>query len=82
MPEAELDPPALERLSEITAPTLVLVGAQDLDAILDTAARVTAGLPQARLLEWPDVAHLPSLERPENFLTLLRQWLAEVEAAD
>jgi pimeloyl-ACP methyl ester carboxylesterase len=80
--EAELDPPALERLSEVTVPTLVLVGAQDLDAILDTAARVTAGLPQARQVEWPDVAHLPSLERPDDFLTLLRRWLAETEAAD
>jgi pimeloyl-ACP methyl ester carboxylesterase len=81
VPEAKLDPPALERLSEVTVPTLVLVGAQDIDAILDTATRVTAGLPQARQVEWPDVAHLPSLERPDDFLTLLRQWLAETEAA-
>ena len=79
--EAELDPPALERLTEVNVPTLVLVGALDLDAILDTAARVTAGLPQARQVEWPDVAHLPSLERPDDFLTLLRRWLAEAEAA-
>ena len=81
VPEAELDPPALERLSEVAAPTLVLVGAQDLDAIRDTAARLTAGLPQARQLTWPDVAHLPSLERPDDFLRLLRRWLVEVEAA-
>jgi len=80
VPEAELDPPALERLGEVNVPALVLVGALDLDAILDTAARVTAGLPRARLVEWPDVAHLPSLERPDDFLTLLRQWLAETEA--
>ncbi|HST47144.1 alpha/beta fold hydrolase [Jatrophihabitans sp.] len=81
VPEAELDPPALERLGEIGIPTLVLVGAQDIDAIADTAARVSAGVPRARQVEWPDVAHLPSLERPEDFLTLLRQWLAEAEAA-
>jgi len=79
--EAELDPPALERLGEVNVPTLVLSGAQDLDAILDTAARITAGLPQARQVEWLDVAHLPSLERPDDFLTLLRRWLAETEAA-
>lgn len=81
VPEAELDPPALERLSELNVPTLVLIGAQDLDAILDTAARVSTGLPRARQVGWPEVAHLPSLERPEDFLTLLRQWLAETEAA-
>jgi pimeloyl-ACP methyl ester carboxylesterase len=79
--EAELDPPALERLGEVTVPSLVLVGAQDLDAILDTAGRIAAGLPRARRVEWPDVAHLPSLERPDDFLTLLRQWPAETEAA-
>ncbi len=79
--EAELDPPALERLSELPVPTLVLVGAQDLDAIADTAARLTAGLPQARQVLWPEVAHLPSLEHPDDFLTLLRRWLAETEAA-
>jgi 3-oxoadipate enol-lactonase len=78
--EAELDPPALERLGELKVPTLVLIGTQDLDAILDTAARVTAGLRQARQVEWPDVAHLPSLERPDDFLALLRQWLTETEA--
>jgi pimeloyl-ACP methyl ester carboxylesterase len=81
VPEAELDPPALERLTEIEVPTLVLGGAQDIDAIADAAARVTAALPKARRVEWSDVAHLPSMERPEDFLALLRQWLAETEAA-
>jgi 3-oxoadipate enol-lactonase len=77
--EQELDPPALARLGEVQAPTLVLVGGQDLDAIRDTAARVTAGLPHAREVDWPDTAHLPSVERPEAFLDLLREWLSETE---
>jgi len=75
--EAELDPPALDRLDAIAARTLVLVGGLDLDAIHETAARLTAGLPQARQVDWPDVAHQPSLERPDDFLALLRDWLAE-----
>jgi len=79
--EAELDPPALDRLHEIAVPALILTGALDIDAIGATAAQVAAGLPRARQLEWPDVAHLPSMERPDDFLALLRQWLAEVEAA-
>jgi pimeloyl-ACP methyl ester carboxylesterase len=73
--EHELDPPALERLGEVAVPTLVLVGALDVDAILDAARRVTEGIPGARRVDWPDVAHLPSLERPEDFLALLRDWL-------
>jgi pimeloyl-ACP methyl ester carboxylesterase len=69
----ELDPPALDRLAEIRVPTLVLVGGRDLDAIHDTAGRVVAGIAGARRVDWPDVAHLPSMERPAGFLALLRQ---------
>jgi pimeloyl-ACP methyl ester carboxylesterase len=71
----ELDPPALERLSEIRIPTQVLVGALDLDAIKDTARRVADAIPGAQLIEWSDVAHLPSMERPDEFLELLLRWV-------
>lgn len=73
--EAELDPPALDRLADIRVPTLALVGALDLDAIHDTARRVTDGIRGARLVRWPDTAHLPSMERPDDFLALLHGWL-------
>lgn len=75
--EDEMDPPALDRLAEITAPTLVLLGALDLDAIHDATDRVVAGVAGARRVDWPDVAHLPSMERPDDFAALLRDWLAE-----
>ena len=74
--EKELDPPALDRLAELALPTLVLVGALDLDAILDASRRVADEVAGARRVDWPDVAHLPSLERPDDFLALLRDWLA------
>lgn len=74
--EHELDPPALERLAEVRAATLVLAGALDLDAITDTARRVCDAVPGARLVEWPDTAHLPSMERPADFTALLRDWVS------
>lgn len=74
--EDELDPPALDRLDEVRAPTLVLCGGLDLDAIDAAAQRVTDGIAGARRVDWPDVAHLPSMERPVDFLDLLREWLA------
>lgn len=80
--EDELDPPALERLGEIGCPTLVLSGALDLDAIRLAAGAVVGGIAGARELVWPEVAHLPSLERPEAFADLLEEWLREAEAAD
>lgn len=76
--EAELDPPATDRLAEIAAPTLVLTGALDIDAIGTAAAGVVAGVPGARLATWPDSAHLPSLERPDDFVTLVEEWVGTV----
>lgn len=73
--EAELEPAALDRLAEIGVPTLVLVGALDLAAVQDAARRVADGIPRACLVEWPGTAHLPSMERPDDFLALLRDWL-------
>lgn len=68
--DVEHDP--LPRLGEIAVPTTVVFGSRDVDAIQDTARRVAAAIPGARLIEWPDVAHLPSMERPDDFLALLR----------
>ena len=73
--ETELEPPALERLGEISVPVLALVGGLDLDAVLNAADRVVTGIAGARRVDWPDVAHLPSLERPADFLDLLRDWV-------
>jgi len=73
----ELDPPALDRLGEIGVPTLVLVGVLDLDAIHDATRRVTEGVAHARPVVWPDVAHLPSMEHPDDFLHLLLDWLRD-----
>jgi pimeloyl-ACP methyl ester carboxylesterase len=74
--EAELDPPALDRLGEIAAPTLVLVGGHDLDTTRDSADRLCKGLDEVRRIDWPDVAHLPSLEQPDRFLALILDWTA------
>lgn len=74
--EAQLEPPALDRLSEIAARTLVLVGGHDLDTSHDAAARAVTGIGGARRIDWADVAHLPSMERPREFLDLLLDWTA------
>lgn len=80
--EHELIPPVLERLAEVRAPTLVLVGQLDLQAIQDAAQRVTDQIPHARRIDWTDTAHLPSMEHPDDFLALLLDWLAQRTATD
>lgn len=78
--EIELDPPAAARLHEITAPTLVVVGALDMDSVMAAAHRTVECVAGARLVEWPDVAHLPPLEEPAAFTALLRNRLIELAA--
>jgi 3-oxoadipate enol-lactonase len=62
-----LDPPALERLDEVAAPVLVITGALDQPSVNAGAAAIAAGVPDARAVEIADTAHLPSLERPDEF---------------
>jgi 3-oxoadipate enol-lactonase len=77
--ERELDPATLNQLAEIRVPTLILVGSLDLEAIHEAARGVAGGIAGARLVNWPGTAHLPSMERPDAFLALLRDWLAPSE---
>ena len=76
--EAEPDPEPLDRLAEITAPTLVLTGGHDLSAIAEAADAVLAGVAGARRVHWDDVAHLPALERPADVAALTKEWLSEL----
>jgi 3-oxoadipate enol-lactonase len=73
--EVELEPPALDRLADLAQPVLVLVGSHDLDTIQDAAQRICAAAPHSRRVDWPDVAHVPSMERPHQFLELLVGWM-------
>jgi 3-oxoadipate enol-lactonase len=79
--EQELDPPALDRLGEIEIPVLVLVGGLDLDTVHDAARRMVAGIAGARRVDWPGAGHLPSLEMPAVFASLLREWVKDTPTA-
>src|SRR3954447_5900233 len=79
--EAEPDPPILDRLDEIQVPVLVLVGDRDVDAVGIAAHTVVDGVAGSHLIQWPGVAHAPSLERPAEFIALLREWLRDVEGS-
>lgn len=70
-----LRPPAVERLEEVAAPTLVLVGDADVPDVLRNAELLAGRIPGARKVVLPDVAHMVNLERPEEFLRLVRDFL-------
>ena len=73
----EMAPPALERLDQIEGPTHILLGRYDLETTKDATERLCAGIRHAQRTDWPDSAHLPSLEHPDRFTELLRGWLAD-----
>ena len=80
--EAEYAPPerpAIERLHEVRAPALVVVGERDLPDFRIIADILAENLPRARKLVVPDAGHLPSLERPEEVNPALLSFLAAVE---
>jgi pimeloyl-ACP methyl ester carboxylesterase len=65
--EFSLDPPAAERLAEISAPTLIVYGDKDVMDVRQAAGPLAAAIPGARLAVIPDAAHLPQMERPQAF---------------
>lgn len=77
-PEHELSPAAAGRLGELACPVLVIVGEADQPSVIATAARTAAAAPRARLVSWPGVGHLPSLERPVAFAGIVTRFLADI----
>ncbi len=65
--EIRLEPPAASRLDEIRAPTLVVVGDQDIPDVLAAANVLTSGIPGAHKAVIPDATHVPNMERPKIF---------------
>ncbi|MDQ6604014.1 MAG: alpha/beta hydrolase [Chloroflexota bacterium] len=72
-----LDPLAVERLGEIHAPTLVIVGDGDVPDVIETADVLARGIAGAQKIVVPGVAHMVNMEVPDAFnravLDFLRQ---------
>jgi pimeloyl-ACP methyl ester carboxylesterase len=79
-PEYELSPPATARLTELACPILVVVGDADQPSIRTAAERIAEVASLARLVVWPGVAHMLTLERPDEFAALVLEFVADVEA--
>lgn len=74
-PARSLRPPVHERLAEIIAPTLVLVGERDLPYNHQLAELLAQRLPSAIQRSLPRVGHFPNLEDPEAFNAALASFL-------
>ncbi|MFH8368142.1 alpha/beta fold hydrolase [Streptomyces sp. NPDC018031] len=68
-------------LGRVTVPTLIVVGADDEFTPVADAETMHRLVPGSRLRVVPGAAHLPNLERPEEFNALLLEFLDRVAAA-
>ena len=73
-----LNPPAAERLGDITAPTLIVYGDMDIADVRQAGPHLAAAIPGASLAVIPDAAHLPQMERPELFNQIVLDFLSRV----
>ncbi|MBC3761825.1 alpha/beta fold hydrolase [Quadrisphaera oryzae] len=68
---------ASDRLVEISAPTLVINGLEDVPAIQAVSDLLSEGIPGAQRLDLADTGHLPPLERPQQVTRAIQDFLAE-----
>jgi 3-oxoadipate enol-lactonase len=76
-----MDPPAAERLAAISVPTLVTWGTLDELGVIKAGEKLTAEIRGARSHLFEDVAHMVSLERPDEFNRLVGDFLKGVESS-
>jgi pimeloyl-ACP methyl ester carboxylesterase len=73
-------PDYLESLARVAVPTLVVVGEEDEFTPVAVARRMHAIIPGSTLAVIPGAAHLPNLERPEEFTEAVERFLATIQA--
>jgi 3-oxoadipate enol-lactonase len=73
--EQELDPPAINRLAELAIPTLILIGEYDTVAMKRINEILHERLTNTKKIVMKDTAHLPNMEKPDEFNRLVLDYL-------
>jgi 3-oxoadipate enol-lactonase len=69
-----------DEIASISAPTLVIVGADDVPTPVEESRRIAELIPGARLEIVPYCGHSSTIEQPEAVTGLIRPFLAEVDS--
>lgn len=77
-----LEPPAMQRLSEIRAPTLVIEGNMDHPEAHEIVNIVVSGIRGARKVTIPQAGHTVNMENPQEFNRVVSEFLAGLPARD
>jgi pimeloyl-ACP methyl ester carboxylesterase len=67
----------LDRLPALATPTLIIWGDRDYLLPVQQAHAAAASLPHGQLSVFPDCGHLPHVEHPDRFATVLSTWLTD-----
>lgn len=77
-PWVKPQPPAAERLGEISAPTLVVYGDLDVPAVPEIAAKLGREIRNAEVVRMRGTAHVPNMEQPDEFNRIALDFLARL----
>lgn len=66
---------AFDHLTDLNIPVLVIVGAHDTPYILAAADYMIEKLPSAQKMKIEDAAHLPNMDQPHEFQTIVEAFL-------
>lgn len=75
-----LDPPAVGRLDEVKVPTLIMFGDLDTSGTPMTSEQMAKGIKGSKKIVYPGVAHMVSMEIPDEFNRVVLGFLEEVDA--
>jgi 3-oxoadipate enol-lactonase len=73
-----LDPPAIDRLSEIKVPVLTICGDIDMQGIIDLADKIEKSIPGSRKFVIKNAAHMVNMEFPKEFNEIVEKFLNEI----
>ena len=80
--QEERPPEAWSRVSQIGAPTMLLVGDEDFTALIDRHDHLSEEMPNAFAAVLEGVAHIPSIEKPDLVNSLLLEFLDAIDGVD
>lgn len=78
--ELSLEPPAILRVGEVKAPTLLIIGDYDLETKVEQARWLASQIANAQLVVIPQTAHMVSMEKPAEFNEIVLSFLRQAEA--
>ena len=69
-------PALIDRLGEVTAPTLLIYGEEDFYTPIESGRRIEQGIDGARMFTIPHTGHLSVVERPKKVAALVEEFVS------